>query len=244
MVAPIETQQTTTPKQEVLCSITTAGDSSAQSMNWRLAIPATFDLGMDRFSVFLTMLGPKERLEFYQLLRDRSSKNQITIPFVHARSDMLPDEYKMFMSEFGTERFNLHPVRKTPLPDCGLPDDLREIIYIENVGKLLESDLIGFAGLCLDISHLEITRKAYPDYFPELCRLAKTYTIGASHISAFEQTASLDKHSYSSLSEFEYLYHFPLSFFGKYVAIELSNKLSEQLPVKELVEQYIGINQN
>ena len=233
-------------KHEVLCSITTAGDVATPPMDWRRAIPATFDLSLNRLSIFLTTIGYQERQEFYALLRERQRRGAIVIPFVHARSDMLPDEYRMLMAEFGTERFNLHPVRLMPLPSGGLPEDLCARTYIENIYGLLESDLQGFAGICLDVSHLELTRRLHPEQYPELCRLAETYPIGANHISAYpaekpDGKKSEEQHRYSSLSDFDYLDRYPLAFFGQYVAIELTNELSEQLPVKALLERHLSI---
>lgn len=43
------------------------------------------------------------------------------------------------------------------------------------------------------------------------------------------------------MSDFDYLEHYPLEYYGRYVAIELINSLSEQLPVKAALEQRLGI---
>lgn len=232
-------------KREVLCTIPTSAGLENPPLDWREAVRTSADLGLDRFSMFMTGIGPEERRECYALLRERQRHGRLEIPFVHARHDMRADEYRMFMSEFGTERFNLHPLRKAPLSNGDLPDDLRELIYIENVGKLLESDLAGFAGICLDISHLEITRRVYPDYFPELCALIEKFPIGANHVSAYETDERADgcndKHYFETLSELDYVYHYPPTYFGKYVAIELTNPLSEQLTVKSLLEKHLGL---
>jgi len=215
-------------------------------MDWRQAIKDSSALGIDRLSVFLTGLEADARQECYRLLHERRRSGRFEIPFVHARHDMAPDEYRMFMAEFGTERFNLHPVRKTPLPETGLPHNLRQLIYIENVGKLLESDLEGFAGICVDVSHLEITRRVYPDYYPTLCALIESYPIGANHVSAYSDVSGGegrdDKHLYESLSEFDYLRRYPLGYFGRYVAMELNNPLSEQLAVKDWLEKHLGLS--
>ncbi len=214
-------------------------------LDWRQAIDETAELGLRRFSVFLTGLDAAARQECYALLRKRRMTHDFVLPFVHARSDMQPDEYRMFMAEFGTERFNLHPVEKNPLPPGGLPEDLRQIIYIENVGRLKEEQLADFAGICLDISHLEITRRNFPDYFPTLCALVEKYHVGANHVSAYAteeiQGKRDDKHRYSSLDEFDYLKRYPLDYFGKYVAIELTNPLPQQLLVKRLLDKWLGL---
>lgn len=213
-------------------------------MDWRQAIKLSAHYGLNHLSLFLTGLIPEERQECYTLLRDRQRRRKLTLPFVHARHDMCPDEYRMLMSEFGTERFNLHPLRKTPLPEDGLPNDLRDCIYIENVGKLLESDIDGYAGICVDVAHLEITRCVYPNYFPELCALIEKYPVGASHVSSYDpgkEAGRNDKHRYRKLSEFGYLGRYSPSYFGRYVAIELTNPLSEQLAVKTLLRKHLAL---
>ena len=232
-------------KREVLCSITTAATTGFPYMDWRQAINVTAHLGLVRFALFLTMLDAAERQECYALLRKRLRSHQFVIPFVHARSDMLPDEYRMFVAEFGTERFNLHPIRRSPLPDCGLPQDLRDMIFIENVGKLIESDLEGYAGLCLDLSHLEITRRTFPDYYPVLLDVIRRYRIGANHVSAYVFTEGAegrdDRHHYASLEEFSYLDNYPKEFYGRFVAIELTNPLSSQLAVQAMLKRRLDI---
>ncbi|MBI5654990.1 hypothetical protein HZC53_05070 [Candidatus Uhrbacteria bacterium] len=230
---------------EVLCSITTAASIGDPSMDWRIAVQDTVQLGIKRFALFLTGLKPTERKNCYQLLLTHRLRHEFEIPFVHARSDMHPDEYRFLMHEFGTKRFNLHPVRKAELPEGGLPDDLRRLIYIENVGKLLESDLNGFAGICLDISHLEITRRVYPEYYPTLCAMIENHRVGANHVSAYQNEGKGDgrddKHHYVSITEFDYLKAYPKEYFGRYVAIELTNPLSEQLAVKSLLENHLNL---
>jgi len=232
-------------QREVLCSITTAATTGFPYMDWRQAINVIGHLRLARIALFLTKLDATERQECYALLRKRRQSFKFEIPFVHARGDMLPDEYRMFVAEFGTERFNLHPIRRSPLPDCGLPTDLRELIFIENVGKLVESDLEGFAGLCLDVSHLEITRRTFPDYYPILLDVIRRYRIGANHVSAYVFTEGAegrdDRHHYANLEEFSYLDSYPNKFYGRFVAIELTNPLSSQLAVQAMLKRRLGL---
>lgn len=228
---------------EVLCTITTASGVDDRPMDWRKAIADIPDLHLVRFSMFLTGLDQASRQECYDLLRKQKRANPFVIPFVHARSDMQPGEYHLLMHEFGTELFNLHVARRAPQPVCQLPADLRERIYIENLDTLLTSDLEGFAGICLDLSHLEMLRVDLPDRFPAMCELLAKYPIGCNHVSAYQSEPNSagrkDKHRYSSLDEFSYLNRYPASYYGKFMAIELTNDLPEQLPVKHLLEKML-----
>lgn len=214
-------------------------------MDWRRAIYDTADLGLTRFALFLTMLEADERQECYALLRVRRRSHLFDIPFVHARCDMAPDEYRLLMGEFGTERFNLHAPRLRPLPDGGLPQDIRRQTYIENVGQLTPQDLEGFAGLCLDLSHLEIVRRTFPEQMPALLDLIARQHIGANHVSAYSFTGRQDgrddRHHFTSLDEFAYLENYPSSHFGRFVAIELANPLASQFRVRDMLKLRLGL---
>lgn len=238
MDAPSETQTS-----EVLCSITTARISNDPQSEWRTAIEDTARLGISRFALFLTGLGAEERRECYRLLLSHRLRHEVAIPFVHARGDMHPDEYRFLIGEFGTERFNLHrsSERRHEHP---LPDDLRSRIYIENAWRIREEDLLGFAGICLDFSHMEAVMYLKPDYYPQLEALLDAFPIGANHVSAFklrpQPDLRRDRHFVSEPDDLDYLAGFPRRYFGRFVAIELTNPLEEQLSLKPKIERHLA----
>lgn len=230
-------------ESEVLCSITTAGTAGDPTMDWRAAIQDTARLGIQRFALFLTGLKLAERTECYRLLLQHRLRHEAEIPFVHARSDMHPDEFRFLMGEFGTDRFNLHRHGQRPL-EHELPPGLRERIYIENAWHLQASDLDGFAGICLDFSHLEAVMYEEPEEYAALEALLDRFPIGANHVSAFKLRARglgrRDRHRVSDPDDLDYLAGFPRRYFAKYVALELTNPLGQQLSFKAEVEKHLA----
>jgi hypothetical protein len=231
---------------EVLCSLTTIKIKNA---TWQSKIIELKNLDINRFALFLTGIRGSERDYLIEKLRSLNKSYKISIPFVHATSDMNEDEYKLLIDEFGCEVFNLHPTRCYPLKK-ELSQELREKIYIENstpTGELFDSDLENFAGLCLDISHLEDLRHYIDDNFQSILGLISKHKIGVNHISAvgnFAHSLSLGrpirhKHIMNSLDEFKYLEKYDRNLFGKFIAIELDEDFKTQLAVKSHIEQLI-----
>jgi hypothetical protein len=156
-------------------------------------------------------------------------------------------EYERLMAEFGTERFNLHPTRYLPLIE-DLPSHIRERIYIENLMEgLMESDLEGLAGICLDISHLEDVRRLNPDRYDVIVELLTRYPLGANHMSVSHDEPSFDGnqfnhscHDMADVQEYAYLNTYPLAYFTDYAAIELNNSIAEQLEAKKYIEDLLA----
>lgn len=233
----------TDQESEVLCSITTAATFGDPPMDWRVALQDATRLGLARFALFLTGLDPDQRKLLYQELLSHRLRHDVTIPFVHARSDMHPDEFRFLMGEFGAERFNLHRSCQRRLMHP-LPDELRTKIYIENAWEIREADLVDFAGICLDFSHMEAVMYLKPNYYPTLEALLDKFPIGANHVSAFKLIAPVDirrdRHFTTSPTDFDYLAGFPRRYFGRFVAIELTNPLEEQLAIKARLETFLA----
>jgi hypothetical protein len=235
--------------KEILPSITTLkyGES-----NWRDLIDEVDNLEITRIALFLTGLDREDRSECYERLFNLVIKRGLTIPFVHARHDMPADEYEMLMENFGTESFNLHPESQIKI-EFPLHDELRAHIYIENCRDLVSDDLKGFAGVCLDLSHLEDSRMFWSeDDFLDIIKILNHNPIGCNHISAISETPKLDtyfnsnycsRHTLNSLDELNYLKDYPKDYFGKYIANELTNKISRQLEVIEYIKDLINFDE-
>jgi hypothetical protein len=202
---------------------------------------------LTRVALFLTGLDSKGRKDCYAALTSLLASHDFSIPFVHARDDMHPDEYSLLMEKFGTLRFNLHPNRVRSF-SYDLPEDLRKRIYIENVGpdpdraQLEEADLAGFAGVCLDFAHLEMARLNHPEHYRELTGLLDRTQIGVNHVSAVIKRGDgyEDFHAFHDLAEFDYLRAFPRRYVADFVAIELCEPLKKQLQVKVKLEEMWG----
>ena len=218
----------------ILLSITTTKNSG-----WREKIKEANKLGLKEIALFPTCLNTKQREELYFLLKKSTIKN---IPFVHLRSDMNLEELDFFIKNYKTEVFNIHTQAQYPL----IHDysKYKSKIYIENVFQEFDKkELKNFAGICLDLSHLENDRLLNKKRFSKNIKIIEKYSlpIGCNHISAIKNLTHLDKsgelrydeHHFENFSEFDYLKNYPPKYFSQFIAIEVTNSLSQQLKVRD-----------
>lgn len=236
-------------KRKLLVSITTTQFyPRTEPQAWLSKIEEIKFFGIQEVAFFPTCLDPKQRVECYRYLE--TVKN-LSIPFVHARSDMHPDEFQYLRDRFATKLFNLHSHRCRPLMH-----DLSEhqsMIAIENTGeeKMVASDIGHFCGLCLDLTHLEDDRKKNKLLkYESILSLMDLFPVRGNHIGPissvlrhFPDDPSItfyEKHLMEDPSEFDYLQSYPERFFGELMAIEIENPITEQLKAKDYLENLIG----
>ena len=122
--------------------------------NWRERLQEADELGLTEVALFLSAVNYEERQELY----GRLAESVITsIPFVHLRSDMSAAEVRSFYRKFKVEAMNLHS-QKEFLLDHNLWL-FKDCIYLENTDYSLADEVNDWAGLCLDLSHLENSRR-------------------------------------------------------------------------------------
>ncbi len=231
---------------QVIPAVTTIARCSS---GWSDKIREIEELGLRSVALFLTGVSELERRKLYRELEMAHIRHLFTVPFVHAVSDMSDDEYRYLMDRFGTELFNLHPVRQYPLQHK-LSTEIRRRIAIENsfIDRSIElMDLSGFQGLCLDVAHAEDVRRKNGPEFETLERLTKMAPVLANHISLSGEKSQLDSegnptfHSHVTQEGrgVSYLERYPASFFGPIVAIELADPLAEQMKLVPLIEDIL-----
>ncbi len=219
--------------RKILPCITTTSGSK-----WKEKIKTT---QLKEVAIFITCL--KNRKEFYNLLKKNNYIKKI--PFVHLRGDMEIKELDFFVNQYKTKIFNLHS--KTEHPILYDYSKYKDIIYIENHSVLKEKELKKYAGICLDVSHLENDRKLHPDRFKKNQVIIKKYKIGCNHISAIKKEKRIDRtkkpridyHFLENLSELDYLKNYPLNYFSNMIALELENSLEEQLRIKKYIQKIL-----
>jgi hypothetical protein len=236
----------------ILPSITTHGRTTS---TWRDKLREVEQRKLSAFALFLTGVKKDERHELYRELQRLHTKHHFAIPFVHAVSEMHDDEFRLLIDSFGTETFNLHPRRQFPLK-YELSSRTRERITIENafIDRSLEpSDLEGFNGLCIDVSHAEDLKRACPAEFAKLSQLVQSFPVRANHVSLVGDVAMLDSqgnmtfhtHVIADGGDLSYLEQYPLDFFGSLIAIEIEDSIEDQLrlipKITEIVAAKTGV---
>lgn len=222
--------------ENLLVTITTTPNS-----DWRDKIKEINRLGLKSVALFPTCLERAERDEMYCLLEKTKLK---TIPFTHLREeDMGWGEINYLIKKWKCQVFNVHAM--LPIFRKNFSSQCKDKIYVENGTELLtEKNIDGFAGICLDFTHLENDRRLRPKNYKAIIKLIKKHKIGCAHfgaiademyVSRYKRTKRCDLHWANSVLQFDYLKKYQKKMFPKYIALELENSLKDQIKFKNYI---------
>ncbi len=202
--------------------------------DWKGKIDEINNLNIEEVAVFVTCLNEEERKNLYSLILRSRIKH---IPFVHLRGDMKLSELDYFIKKYNTQIFNLHSER-----EYAINPELRKyknIICIENTPNFPfnEEEIGKWGGICLDFSHLENNQLLEEKEYKLNLEVIGKYPIRCNHISAIKEKFMLggegkmyySSHVLNSRGELDYLKKYPLNYFSNFCAIELNNKIKDQL---------------
>lgn len=208
--------------------------------NWKGKIKEAEMFELKEIALFLTCLDKNERREAYNLL---SKTNIKSIPFVHLRHDMGVEELEFLIKEYNTQVFCVHSSQEYPIPGEWI--NFSSIIAVENTLNtwLEEKEIKRFGGICLDFAHLENDRTTNLEKFNHDFSLLGKFPVRCNHISAIKENFIIeedekiryDSHSFSDLSNFDYLKKYSLELFSDFCALELENSIRDQLQVKDYI---------
>jgi len=223
--------------------------TTTNSSNWKDKLREIETLKTEEVALFLTGLTKEQRKNLYDALKTSSIKR---IPFVHLRSDMDISELEFLAKTYDTRVFNTHSERLFPIDNEWLVK-YRELICIENTydAPLSEEEIKKYGGICLDFAHLENLRILETGRYRKEIEILSKFPIKCNHISAIKKEFSFvdsktrklqyDSHHLNDLSELDYLKNYPIQYFSDYCAIELDNKISEQLEAIDYINSFMGL---
>ena len=209
--------------------------TTTQGSNYKDKVKEITELDITDVAFFPTCLDEEARKELYTLIERSSIKN---IPFVHLRSDMGLWELDYFIKKFNTQVFNVHSAKEHSINKEWVK--YRNIIGVENVYALFDDEEVKqFGGVCLDFAHLDNDRLTNKERYAAAISVIEKNRIICNHISAIEANFHLDKedndrirydnHFLKDLGELDYLKKYPVNYFSDFCAMELENKIIDQL---------------
>lgn len=203
------------------------GITGNKEIHWKSKLREVKKFDISVVSLFLERFEEAQRKKIYKALL----KSEILkIPLVHIRDDMKKKELKFLSKNFGSSYFTIHENHFKVLERWrGFHDKL--FLEMDNDGSVssdVDVDKIG--GFCIDLSHFKESqvlqneedeyvnkRRDFPEYF------------ACNHLNGYSPKGNIDMHTIEDLENFEYLKSLPKFLFGKVIALEMDNSISEQL---------------
>jgi hypothetical protein len=215
-------------KNRILISIT--GDKEAQ---WKNKLEEIKKFKIAKVALFLSRFNASQRKKIYKALLDSDIKE---IPLVHVRNDMKLDELKFLAEKYKTSCFTIHEngfkffkkwkgFHKSLFLEMNTDDFIHESVEVEKIG-----------GFCIDLAHFMVSlHKQSKELRYIYKRKDMQKYFACNHLSGYSPTINSDMHIVKNLEDFDYIAALPEFLFGRYIAIEVDNNISEQLKFKEYV---------
>jgi len=222
--------------------------TTTSGSNWKEKFREIEALKIEEVALFLTCLTKDQRKNLYEVLKNSSIKK---IPLVHLRSDMDVSELEFLAKTYDTRVFNTHSERLFPIDNEWLVK-YRELICIENTydASLDPEEIKKYGGICLDFAHLENLRLLENERYKKEIEVLSKFPIKCNHVSVIKKEFSFvdsktrklqyDSHHLDDFSELDYLKNYPVQYFSDYCAIELDNKISEQIEAINYINGFMG----
>ncbi|MFH1462290.1 MAG: hypothetical protein ABIG08_01130 [bacterium] len=206
------------------------GITGEKNIDWQKKLKEINELKIKEAAVFLSRFDKNERDNFYRFLLKSSIKK---VPLVHLRDDIEKKEMKFFIEKYKTRHFNIHEDHFKILDKwLGFWKKLYlEMDYDSQIAKNVKVRKIG--GFCIDLSHFKtaVARGEEEAYYVFLRRNKIKFT--CNHLNGYDPGKREEKHTITSLKDFDYLTTLPKYVFGEIIALEVENSIKEQIKLKE-----------
>lgn len=205
--------------------------------DWQEKLREIEDLKIQKVAVFLSQFDVKERNHLYKFLLKSSIKE---VPLVHLRDDTEKEDVEFFIKNFHTRCFNVHEEFFQFLDKWqGYWDKIYlEMNYDNSIVKAV--DMKKIAGFCIDLSHLKAAiAKGSEEAYYIFSQKRKNKVI-CNHLNGFDPQTNEDKHTITSLRDFDYLTTLPKDVFGEIIALEVYNSIHEQMEFKNYIANLLN----
>ena len=204
--------------------------------DWQKQVGEVKKLKLTEIGLFLTDAQKLERKKIYKALEQTSVKY---IPHVHIRHDMSEAELDYLVNNYKSKVFTIH----YQYIDSFKNSKYKKQIFVENNWRHSRikriSRLLKVGGACIDLSHYEQFRLTDPKYLKMSQTAAKNFKVGCNHLSAVLKNGE-SWHKAKNFDELRYVADIPKKYFSKYICLELTNPISEQLKYKKQIAKLLA----
>ncbi len=219
-------------KKRILVSITGKTDRE-----WQNKMKEINRLKIPRVALFLEFFNRTQKKKIYRALLRSQIKE---IPLVHVRNDMTRDEFAFLIKNFGTRYFTIH---EDGFKYLGKWQGFHKKLFLEmnydgHIAGNVKVKKIG--GFCIDLSHFKAAEERWKKDFQYILRRNKIHKyFGCNHLNGFSYKTNSDLHTVKSSKDFDYLKTLPKFLFGKVIALEVFNGITDQLKFKKYLEKFL-----
>ncbi len=207
------------------------GVTGNKNIHWQNHLKEIEEYKISKITLFLELFENNQRQNIYKALLNSNIKE---IPLVHIRHDMVKEELKFLINHFNSKYLTIHEDSFDILTKWkGYYKKLFLEMNKDNfIAKNVQVEKIG--GFCVDLSHFKSAQEKWSKEFEYTIKKPKRF-FACNHLNGYSYKKNTDLHTIDKLSDFDYLKTLPKFLFGKVIAIEVFNSISEQLKFKEYI---------
>lgn len=206
------------------------GLTARKGKGWEKKLEDIKKYKIKRFVLFIEEIKKRDRKKLYKKLLN----NDFEIPFVHIRCDTDKEELKFLEKNFKSKYFNIHESHFDKLKEWNgfLKRLCVELDYDNYIPKNMDVNKIG--GFCIDLSHFKASQERNSkEYLYVIKRKDQSKKFICNHLNGYSYKNKKDMHVVLGVKDFDYLLSLPNFVFGKIIALEMYNSISEQLKFKK-----------
>ena len=216
----------------ILVSITGSKD-----IHWRSKLKEINKFDISKVALFLECFDESQRKRIYDALL--SSKIE-EIPLVHISNEMKKEELAFLNKNFGSSYFTIHENSFRFLKKW---DGFHKHLFLEMNTDNFVSQSVKVAkigGFCVDLAHFKVSEEKWSKEFEYILKREKiSRYFACNHLNGYSPEKNADLHTIKSLKDFDYLKTLPRFLFGDVIALEINNKISEQLKFKNYLSELL-----
>jgi hypothetical protein len=214
------------------------GITGKKKIHWKNKLNEVKKYKISEVALFLECFDKLEREKIYEALLNSNIKK---IPLVHISNDTSKEEIKFLVKNFNSRYFTIHEDSFNVLERWkGFFKKLFLEMNIDNfVSRIVNINKIG--GFCVDLSHFKVEEQKWSKEFEYIIKRENNANLFAcNHLNGYSYEDNIDLHTIKTLKNFDYLNTLPKFLFGKTIALETENSISEQLKFKSYLTKILN----